>query len=49
MDGSSGLTVLNLLQLQASYKSTVLMHEDQPRGAMRLKKEEQVDLGLHRD
>lgn len=25
------------------------MHEDQPRGAMRLKKEEQVDLELHRD
>lgn len=49
MDGFFGFIIFNLLQLQVSYKSTSLMHDGQPQGTERLKKEEQIDLEFHRD
>lgn len=49
VDGFCGFIILNLLQLPVPYKSTVLLHEDQPQGAIRLKKEDQIDQGFHRD
>lgn len=49
VDGFSGFIILNLLQLQVSYKSTILMRDDQPQGTVRLKQEEQIDLEFHRD
>lgn len=49
VDGFFGFIIFNLLQLQVSYKSTILMHDGQPQGTERLKKEEQIDLEFHRD